>query len=459
MVSKASGDARQQYNAKESSQKYLLSRLWSLSWQVMMTQVLYVLGSVIDLVYIAKLGPAPTAGAGIGGVVVTIVAGGVTGLGVGVRAIIARSIGASDVEGAAHAAEQAILVGAMYGVVIGALLFLLAVPVMGLFGVETDVLREGAAYMQIWAIAIIPLSLYTINFSIMQASGDTASPMKILILTRVLHLVIDPFLIFGLWVIPPLGVRGAALTSIITVSLSFLLTSIIVARKQYVRLALRHFLPNLSMVWRIIKVGAPASMMAIQRSFSNLVLTSFMVPFGTIAVASHVLIQRVDMVIIALTMGVGIASGVLVGHYIGARQIDKTGKIGWLAVGMGAVIMLVCSLPMVLWPETVVRIFTSEPSQVAMASVFLRIAAIGFLFQAFFTVLQYTLSGSGDTMAAMVLTIVITWVIQMPAAYVVTRIGNLAVYGVRWAMVGSVVFGAVIFIVYFASGRWKTKRV
>jgi putative MATE family efflux protein len=460
MVTRTSENGRKQYPSfNDNAQENLLSQLWGLSWQAMVAQVLYVLGVVIDLVYIAKLGPASAAGAGTGGIVVTIVAGGVIGLGTGVRAIIARRIGANDVEGAAHTAEQAVLVGAVYGVVIGTMLFLLAVPVMGLFGFEIDVLHEGADYLQMWAIAAIPLSLFTVNSSIMQASGNTSSPMKILILTRALQVVLDPILIFGLWVIPALGVRGAAFTGIITTSLSFLLSSIIIAKKQYVRVTLRHFLPNLSMVWRIVKVGAPASIMGVQRALSNLVLTSFMVPFGTIAVASHVLIQRVDMVIFALTQGLGIASGVLVGHYIGARQLDKAGRCGWLAVWMSTGITIVCLLPMILWPEIIVRIFTSDPNLIVMASVFLRIAAVGFLFQAFIVVLQYTISGAGDTIVAMILTLVITWVIQMPAAYVVTRIGNLAMYGVRWAIVSSLFFGAFIFIVYFGSGRWKTKRV
>ena len=126
---------------------------------------------------------------------------------------------------------------------------------------------------------------------------------------------------------------------------------------------------------------------------------------------------------------------------------------------MGMGIMLICSSPLILWPEMVVRILTNEPSVVSLAGVFLRIAAAGYLFQAFSGVLQGTISGAGDTMAAMVLTIVMTWVIQMPAAYAMSRIGDLAVYGVRWAMVASLVFGAVFFIVYYGTGKWKTRIV
>ena len=444
---------------RDWTQGSLVRNLWNLSWPAMVTQVLYVFGLVVDLVFIAKLGPAPTAGAGIGGMVVIIVVAGLSGLGTGVRAIIARRYGAGDAAGAAHAAEQSILVSIGYGVIIGAALFSLASPVMSLFGVAAAVAHEGAAYLQIWGIAAIPLSIYTMNFSIMQASGDTASPMKIMILVRALHLVVDPFLIFGLWIFPRLEVRGAALTSVITLSLALVLTSVIVAKKQYVRSTLSRFRPNLGMLWRITKVGFPASIMGVQRSFSNLVLTSFMVPFGTAAVASHLVIQRVDMVLTMVTTGLGIASGVLAAHYLGARQLDKAGKSGWLAVGMGTSIMLICSMPLLLWPEIVVHIFTSDPSLVAMASAFLRIAAVGYMCQSFSAVLQGTISGTGDTVATMVLTLAMTWAIQIPAAYAMSRMGYLSVYGVRWAMVASLVFGGIIFIVYYWRGKWKTRKV
>ena len=62
-------------------------------------------------------------------------------------------------------------------------------------------------------------------------------------------------------------------------------------------------------------------------------------------------------------------------------------------------------------------------------------------------------------MAAMLLTIVMTWVVQLPIAYLMTRASSLGAYGVRWATVASLVFGAIVFIIYFRSGRWKTVTV
>ena len=101
--------------------------------------------------------------------------------------------------------------------------------------------------------------------------------------------------------------------------------------------------------------------MGVQRSLSNLILALFMVPFGTAAVAAHSLIQRMDLLLMMITAGLGIGSGILIGQYLGANQPDKAQRSGWLALGLGSVIMLVCSSALLIWPERIVGLFTSDP--------------------------------------------------------------------------------------------------
>ncbi len=436
-----------------------IRNLWNLSWPAIITQMLYVLGVVIDLVYIARLGTAPTAGVGIAGIIVTVVAAGISGLGTGVRAVVARFVGAGDIEKAQHAAQQAVLVSAIYGVILAAFGFFLAHSIMGIFGAQPEVITQGANYLRVWAFAWIPMSLYTMNFSIMQASGDTVSPMRIIILTRGLHVLLAPVLIFGWWIFPRLGVSGAALTSVITLSLAMTLTFMTLTnRRSRLKLTLRRFRVDFSGIKRILAIGTPASIMGAQRSLSNLVLAWFMVPFGSAAVAAHSLIGRVDMILGMVTTGVGIGSGIIIGQYLGANQSEKAGKSGWLAVGLGTSIMLILSSVLFIWAERIVGLLTSAPDLVSLASVFLRIAAVGYLVQSFSGVLQGSISGAGDTMPPMFFSIAMTWLVQVPLTFFLTRSTEFGVYGVRWAMIASVVVGAIVFVIYYGSGRWKHKR-
>lgn len=447
-------------SARDWTKGSIIRNLWSVSWPVMITQVLLVSSMVIDVVFVARLGAAPTAGVGVAGIVVTIVVAGNMGLGVGARAIIARFVGAGDIDGAKHLARQALIISGVYGGIMTAIGFFLAEPIMGLFGLKAAVVTAGAAYLRLWALAWTPMSLYQMNFSIMQGSGDTVNPMRIMILVRILHVLLDPCLIFGWWVFPRLGVSGAALTSIITLSLALALTlRALSSRQSQLRLTLRNFRLDLNIMWRILKIALPASLMGAQRSLSNLVLAAILAPFGTLAVAGYTLLQRVDMILFTLIAGLGIGAGVMVGQNLGAGQPERAERSGWLGAGIAEGIIAIYAVVVLLQPESIVHIFSSEPGLVQLTSTFLRIAVASYLAQGFFAVLQNSISGAGDTMPAMLFSLVVIWVVQLPLAFFLPQVAGLGANGVLWAIVAGSLVGAIAFVIYFRMGRWKRKRV
>jgi len=295
---------------------------------------------------------------------------------------------------------------------------------------------------------------------IMQASGDTVTPMRIVVFFRIFHAVLCPFLVFGLWIFPQMGSVGAATTNVISQSLGAAIGFwVLFSGRSRLKLSLSNFRLDFKMIWRIVKVGIPASIMAMERSFGDLVLIWFMAPFGTIAVAGHTLMQRVEAVLRMPCMGLGHGSGVLVGQNLGARQPDRAEKSGWMAVGLAQGFAFVVTVVILLWAENVVRLFNAEPEVVAVASTFLRIAAAGYLFMGVYFVMQNSISGAGDTLPPMLITLLNFWLVQIPLAILLSRYTPLGVYGVRWAIVTGWIAGAIAYSIYFKMGRWKHKRV
>lgn len=257
-----------------------------------------------------------------------------------------------------------------------------------------------------------------------------------------------------------MGVSGAALSNVVALSLGMSISLwVLFSGRTRLRLTLSNFRVDLSIIWRIVKIGIPAGVMSVQRSFGNLVLAWLIVPFGTLAVAAHSLYQRVLMMLFLPSWALGMGSGVLVGQNLGARQPGRAERTGWLAVGLVGGFMLIASVAILLWPEGIIRIFTTEPGLVEIASVFLRIATAGFLVAGVVAVLQQSILGAGDTVPPMIVGLVTVWVVQLPLAFFLSRFTNLDVYGVRWAIVAGMVVGAVTYIIYFRLGRWKRKKV
>ena len=121
--------------------------------------------------------------------------------------------------------------------------------------------------------------------------------------------------------------------------------------------------------------------------------------------------------------------------------------------------MIICSVVLLLWSENIIALFNVEPNLVQIGAIFLKIAVAGFLGMSIVYVLQSCISGSGDTIPPMLITLTMLWVVQLPLAYILSRYTDLGVYGVRWAIAIGTVIGAIAFIIYFWGGRWKRKKV
>ncbi|MEK7353449.1 MAG: MATE family efflux transporter, partial [Chloroflexota bacterium] len=158
-------------------------------------------------------------------------------------------------------------------------------------------------------------------------------------------------------------------------------------------------------------------------------------------------------------MGLGQAAGVLAGQNLGAQQPERAEKTGWQGAGLLSVMMLVISVAILVWAENVILIFSSNPELVEMASSFIRIAAAGYLFMGFTSSLQQCISGAGDTLIPMAITLLNMWLVQIPLAYFLPKMTNLGVYGVRWAMVAGMLTAAIAYTIYFRFGRWKRIKV
>ncbi len=445
---------------RDWTQGNVFRNLVALSWPIVVGNSLNLLGPVIDMIWIGKLGAAAIAGVGVASMAVMVINSARMGLTQGTRALIARSIGSGDDEAANHVSQQAFVVSAGYVVVMASIGVFLAEPIMMLFGLEADVIKEGAAYMRIMFIGTVAMSFRMMAQSVMQASGDTITPMRITVGFRILHALLSPLFIFGLWVFPRMGVSGAATANVISQGIGGAIGLwILFSGRSRLRLSLKNFSLDPGMIWRILKIGIPASIMGMERSLGNIVLMLFIAPFGTLAVAGHSLMQRIEAVLRMPTNGLGVGAGVLAGQNLGAGYPERAEKSGWMAVGIGEVFALIASIAAFIWADQVIRVFNSDPEMVAVAGGFLRIAAAGYLSIGIYFVLQQCISGTGDTLPPMLIALLNFWLVQITLAFLLPRYTNLGVYGVRWAIVAGMIVGAIAYAIYFRMGRWKNKRV
>lgn len=438
----------------------IIGNLLSLGWPMMIGGSINMLGPTIDMIWVGKLGSSSIAGVGVSGMVVMLVNSMMMGLYMGLRAMVARFIGAGDIKGANHVAQQSLVINVVYSLIMAAIGIFFARPILVLLGVGPDVVEQGVPYLRIQFIGMVTMSFRNMAEATMQASGDSKSPMWIDLFFRAFHIIFCPFLIFGWWFFPSLGVSGAALTNVFSQGIGASLGLwLLLSGRTRLKLTLRGFRIDPGIIWRLVKLALPASITAMERTLGNLILMWFITPFGTLAVAAHTLNQRVEMFLNMPAMGLGQAAGVLAGQNLGAKQPERAVKTGWLGAGFLSGVMLVISVAVLLWAEGIVRIFSSEPELVKLAATFIRIAATSYVMMGFGAVLSQCINGAGDTLPPMLIMLLNMWLVQVPLAYFLPRITDLGVFGVRWAIVIGSVTAAIIYALYFLSGRWKRKKV
>ncbi len=444
----------------DRTQGSIVRNLLSLAWPIASSFGLYSILSLVDMMWVGHLGEEYIAAVGSAAMVVWLGLSGAMAIGVGARAVVARLAGAGDFDSANKATQQALLLAAIYGVIVALVASAFAEPILRLVGVDEDVAVKGATYMRIYAFSAIPSSLWIVLEAVMQASGDVIRPLLMTVASKTVHAVVEPLFIFGWLFFPALGVRGAALTLVVTESVG-LLAGMWIVLNGYTKLRLKLTRPRveLSTIWRIVRIGLPAVLFSVQGNLGSLVFLKLITPYGTTAVAAHNLGLRVEGLLMMPMGGMSLAAAVLVGQNLGARQPGRAEKGAWIAIGLVEIFTAVVATTILVLAPLIVGIFNPEPDLVGLASGFLRIAAAGYFMVGVFFVLQNCLNGAGDTLPPTIITLAVTWAIQIPAAFLLSEYSSVGAYSVRWGIMAGWVVAAAVYLLYFRLGKWKRKRV
>jgi putative MATE family efflux protein len=445
---------------KDWTQGSLVKNLLSMSWPVMISTTINIMGPTTDMIWIGRLGSNTIAGVGVSGLAVQVANALVLGIFTGTSALVARFIGAKDETSANRVAQQAFVLSGAFSLLIAIIGIFFSSQILSIMGVSPEVIEAGVSYMRIQFTGIFTMSFLQVAQRIMQATGDTMTPMKIGITYRLIQMALCPSLIFGWWIFPQMGVQGAALSNVIAQGLGGGFACwILFSGRHRIKVTMKNFKFDGNLIWRQVRVGIPSMITQAERNFAGLVMVGFMIPYGTIAVAAHSLAQRVDGFIQVLPSAFSTPSGVLAAQNLGARRPDRAARTVWIATGLAVTAGLVFSAIIWVFAEQVVRIFNSDPDLVATTALYIRIQVSAYAIWGIVFTMTESLNAVGDTIVTMLANLISAWGIQMSLAYFLPHVGGLGVLGVRWALAGAIIGRGIILPLYFRTGRWKHKKV
>ncbi|MDF1505263.1 MATE family efflux transporter [Roseisolibacter sp. H3M3-2] len=388
------------------------------------------------------------------------------GLAIGATAVVARRIGEKDAEGAAHAAAQAVLLGAAVAALLGVLGATFAPQLLRLMGASDDVLRVGVNFTRIMLGGEASIILLFIANAIFRGAGDAAIAMRTLWMANGINIVLGPLLIFGVGPLPELGVTGAAVGTTIGRATGAAYALWRLSRPQAagttavrVRVAARHFRPDRAAMASLARLSWSGVLQTLIGTASWVGLVRIIASYGSEALAGYTIAIRLVVFAILPAWGMSNAAATLVGQALGAKDPERAERAVWRTAHYNAAFMGALGLLFVAAAGPLIGFFTDDPAVAPIAVRALRIIASGFLLYAYGMVLTAAFNGAGDTRTPTWLNFAVFWLFEIPVAWLLAGPLGWGPDGVFVAIAVAFSALAVASGVIFRRGRWKAQQV
>jgi putative MATE family efflux protein len=397
-----------------------------MSLPAMLSMIVQALYNVIDSIFVAKISEQALTALSIAFPIQLIIVSIFVGFGVGINSFMSRKLGAGNKDDAINTAEHGFAIGIVLGIILAICSTFVPKMFSKLFTDDPVVIKYAVQYTRIIMLFSFGSIISEVCMNILRSTGDMLSSMKIQLLGAITNIVLDPILIFGLLFFPELGVKGAAIATVIgQISAMLYALKLVLRNKNGLKLNLKKFHYSRDITGEIFKVGIPAMFMQMMGSIMvsgiNLILAGFS---GTAVAVFGVYFKLQSFIYMPVF---GLVQGIMpiVGYNYGAKnkhRILETVKYGCI---FACAIMLFGTTVFVIFPRQLLMLFSSTPQMDAIGIECLRIISIGFAFSGIAIVLSTIFQALGKAEVSLIISFSRQIIILLPLAFILSKLIGL----------------------------------
>ncbi len=429
---------------EDTTRKQKIKIILALGVPAMIENLLQTIVGFVDTLFVAKLGLDEVAAVGVTNAILAVYLAVFMAMGVGTSSLIAKSVGAGDLEKAKAIAKQSTLLSAALGILFGIITLFFAEPLLRIMGAEQKVIDQGVIYFRIVAVPAIFISLMTIFGSILRAAGDTKTPMKVGIWVNLIHIVLDYVLIFGVFGFTGWGIAGAAWATVLARVVG---TFILYRHIRKSKLAFTFNRSSNEYIRPLLQLSGPAAVERLIMRFGQVLYFGLIVRIGTDVYAAHTIAGNIEIFSYMPGYGLAVAATTLVGQHIGAERHKDAYQYGLLSAGVAVIFMSFVGVLLFFFSPLAAAWFTGEEDIIQMVTTALRIDAFAQPFLAIGLVIAGALQGAGDTKSPMYSTAIGMWLIRVVGVYVLCIHLGMGIAGV-WLSIAIDLFIRAIYLLY-----------
>ena len=386
--------------------------------------------NLTDAFFVGRLGTLELAALSFTFPVILVLTRFALGIGIGSASVISRAIGEGDWKGVQRLTTDGLILSITIVAVITVAGFLTIDFVFSKLGASDDILKLIKEYMKIWYLGLTFVVFPMVSNNAIRATGDTKTPMMIMLVAVAINIVLDPLLIFGIGIFPRLELEGAALATVAARMSTFIVSFIVIYKKKKMITFERPSLAELFDSWkRILYIAIPAAATRIVVPLGLGVITGIVAAYGPKSVAALGVANRIEFFSFAVVMALSSVLAPFVGQNWGAGRFDRLRKsisisnrfaVLW---GAGSFVLLA------LLARPIALIFTKDPDVVSGIVLYLRIVPAAYFTQGIFRLVTGVLNVLNRPFQAAALGVAQVFLLTVPLAYLGARFfGVVGVY-------------------------------
>lgn len=380
--------------------------------------------NITDTYFVSKLGTDSLAAMGFTFPIVMIVGAISSGMSMGAGSVLARAVGNKDDHLMKRIATDGILLSVLAVIIMTIIGLLTMDKVFSLLGANEASLPLTKEYMTIWYWGIVFVVMPPVSDSAMRAVGDMYRPLIVMLTCAFLNLILDPILIFGWFGAPAMGIKGAALATVISRAVGMVMTlSFIHFHHKLLDFKYKNFKELIDSWKRILHIGVPSTFVRLFPQLLRSLLTYLAAGFGgNIAVAAIAAGTRIESFSTIISLAVGVSIMPLVGQNYGARKFDRVNDIRKLIIKTAILYSIAVLLLFIPLAEPVGKIFATTPEVLEYTKYYLWIMLFGAIGLNMYNWLSQVLNAAGKPYIVMGINVLGVLLVLMPLTFLGAKI-------------------------------------
>lgn len=444
----------------------MIAVIWTLAWPTMLEQAMQTAVQYIDTAMVGSLGTAATAAVGSTGTVNWLISSSISAMSIGFLAYIAKAKGAGEEEKARRAVGQSVLAVLVMGTFFTVLALSLSSMVPIWMQVDESIRETAAQYFFIIYLPMLPRTASIIFGTVLRASGDTKTPMKIGVIMNIINVVLNFLLIHETRVFrvfgtefkmfgAGLGVIGAAIASAAAFTVGGIVITLVLWKNPNLSPKGQKILPDGEILRPCLKVAFPNMLQRFGTSFGFVAFASMINSLGEVSTAAHTIANTVESAFYIPAFGMQTAAATLNGNAYGAKDKQRMHDLANMFIPIEVSLMLISGAGLFALAPGLMNIFSDSPEVIALGSTVLRMVAVSEPFYGFSIIIEGLMHGVGRTKEPFIYNILGMWGIRIVGTFICIKLFDLGLVSAWSCMIAHNMFLFLMYMRCFIKKKWN----